>query len=305
MVLTQKKSSIKKIAFLFLTMDKVKHQRLWEDFFSIADDKKYTIYSHPASITDKTSEWIKNNKVKIAKTSWCSINLVKAQCNMIEKAMGDRHNTHFMLLSGDCIPLYTFDETYRKVTRLKRSCLYFHLSTPFLNRETETDIKMYHADQWNILTRKNAKDLLKLWSTPKGKNFLRKMKGLYRKSNVHNSGDTWTIMANAYAKTGVAPWGDWEGEYYWSGGCPDELYPINWFIELYGKPSSKKFKQNIQNRQTTYVEMAPSGGFMHPYIWNKTDVKGWRWNDMCQGEAIFARKFGKGAAIDIGMNCSY
>ena len=306
MVLTQKKSSTKKIAFLFLTMDSVKHERLWEEFFSIADDKKYTIYAHPASITKKTPDWIKNNKVKVDKTSWCSINLVKAQCNMIEKAMGDRHNTHFMLLSGDCIPLYTFNETYKKVTSLKRSCLHYHLSTPFLDKENERDIKMYHASQFNILTRKNAKDLLKLWSTPKGKKFLRDMKGLYRKSGVYNSSDTWTIMQKTHAETGATPWGNWDSDYYWNGGCPDELYPINWFIELYGKPCSKKFKQNIRNRQTTYVEMNPKDGYMHPYVLNKPQVTTeWRWVNMCYGESIFARKFAKTAAKSIGMNCNY
>ena len=88
-----------KIAFMFLLYDKIKHQNLWEEFFSQDPlNKKHSIYSHPKFISNETPQWIKDSSVKTVKTDWCSENLVKALCQMLKEALKDPKNKYFALL---------------------------------------------------------------------------------------------------------------------------------------------------------------------------------------------------------------
>ena len=274
-----------KIAFLFLLYDKIQHQKLWEEFFSgDINNDKHTIYSHPKIVNEKTPSWIKKNKVRTIKTGWCSENLVKALCNMLKKALKDKTNTHFVFLSGTCIPLYDFNNTYKKVTRVKKARLNYFKSAVFGNKDD------YISSQWLILNRKVAKDLISLFEPNKrSKKFLRTQRKRYKDHGVK------IIENKSYV------FDDYKGEEYeWYGGCPDEIFPIEWFIKLYGKPSSKNFKKNIKSQVTTWILWDPT--FTHPYIINKTQLKEWR-KEMCTSNSIFARKFTKGTAKLIGMKC--
>jgi len=276
-----------KIAFLFLLIDKIKHQDLWEKFFlSDFDGKRHTIYSHPKIINEKTPEWIIKNKVRTVKTAWCSENLLKAFCNMLKKALKDKSNKYFSLLSGDCIPLFDFDETYKRINKTKKSRLYYYTQCMF---EDKYD---YYAYQWMIINRKVAKDLIRLYDTKDkvAKKFIRSQRKRFKDHGV-KIGEN---MVFEYPDTRGGPSGEWHG------GCPDELYPIEWFIKLYGKPNSEKFKKNIINQRSTWIEWIPS--YAHPYIINKSQLKKWRKN-ICTSNAIFARKFTKTAAKEIGMKC--
>jgi hypothetical protein len=268
-----------KVAFMFLLYDKIQHAQLWEDFFSNGGDK-YNIYSHPKIINENTPDWIIKNKVKTVNTGWCTENLVKALCQMLKKALKDKNNTHFVFLSGTCIPLYDFNETYKKITRSKKSRMNYKLM------EVYDGYVDYWASQWVILNRKVAKDLIRIYNNKdkKANKFLRSQRKKYKDNGVNIKNNNFIIE-------------NWST---WNGGCPDEIYPITWFIKLYGKPSSPEFKKNIKLQETTWIEWDIS--HTHPYIINNTQLKKWRKN-ICVSNSIFARKFNKSTAKKIGMNC--
>jgi len=277
-----------KIAFMFLLYDKIQHQELWEKFFSEDPNKeRHTIYSHPKLITKKTPQWIVENKVKTVKTDWCSENLVKALCQMLKEALKDKSNKYFALLSGACIPLLTFNKTYKKINKLKKTQLYFY---------THNDLINYKASQWVIYTRKTAKDLVRLYDR-KDKiacSFLNKQHDIFEKPKTKKR-----TRKNSKKKSKYKPL-KWEEKRIISdhGGCPDEFYPINWFVSIYGSPKSKKFKKYIEFKLSTWYYMDEFAD--HPIIINKNNINKYK-KVFCN--SFFARKFTKESAKIIGMSC--
>jgi len=271
-----------KIAFMFLLYDTIQHQKLWDDFFSEDPNKeRHNIYAHPKTITKKTPEWIKKNSIKTVPTGWCSEGLLRALCQMLKVALKDKSNKHFAFLSGTCIPLLSFNKTYQKISRINKARLFYYKVNLFGEKND------YYAYQWIILNRKVAKDLIRLVN-PKDRTAKKFIRSQRKKFTDHGAkiDKNFTFKKS---KNGT-----------WNGGCPDELYPINWFIQLYGKPSSEKFKKNIKKQETHYILWPPH--YEHPYIINKKQLKIWK-KDMCTSNHIFARKFTKGSAKLAGMSC--
>jgi len=88
-----------------------------------------------------------------------------------------------------------------------------------------------------ILNRETAKQLVRLADKKDStaQNYLKRIKSDFKK---HRRNGTWI---------------EW---------CEDELVVGEWFVELYGKPSSAKFKKHILNKMTTYAEF--NDGEPHP-----------------------------------------
>ena len=71
---------------------------------------------------------------------------------MLKEAMKDPDNKYFILVSGDCIPLYNFHTTYSKINRSEKARLeYTNKVNTCGNYE-----KYYFASQWVVLNRKIA-----------------------------------------------------------------------------------------------------------------------------------------------------
>jgi len=159
-----------KVAFCFLLYDTVKHSSLWEKFFAQDNypEKTYSIYSHLKMITDKTQQWVKDSKINNIKTGWCEENLVWAWIKLLEAGLKDPKNEYFVLLSGEDIPLYNFEETYKKITSTTKSRINISYES-----DAYIDSGLYWADQWVILNRKCAKTLINLKRTEEGKAFLK------------------------------------------------------------------------------------------------------------------------------------
>lgn len=102
---------MKKIAFCFLIIDEINHEDLWYKYFSNVDPNKYTIYIHYKS--DTPLKHFEKYKLKnCIETSVGDISIVHAQNLLLEEALKDRQNEHFIFLSESCIPLKHFDYTY-------------------------------------------------------------------------------------------------------------------------------------------------------------------------------------------------
>jgi hypothetical protein len=250
-----------KIAFCFLVYDQVKHPKQWQQFFK--EDsypiKSYSIYSHIKKITEFTQPWLIDNKIKTINTEWCGESLVWAWINMLKEALKDKKNKYFTILSGECIPLFGFWDTYNKIVSSSKSRVNIDP-----NAESTADTGLVYADQWVILNRKHAKLLIKLKETVKGQKYANSLKKII------------------------------------GGYCPDELYPINWFIYNYGKPYTSSFKKEFKLTPSTFTYW--TGKKPHPIKYNSPKMKADK-PKICRSGAVFARKFNNKAAKELSGNC--
>lgn len=152
-----------KIAFLFLIYDMINHESIWHRYFEGIGKNRYNIYIHYKADTDVRLEFFdgyKIDKSKIIDTKYADISIVKAQNILLKEALKDAKNTHFIFLSGSCIPLKSFEYLYH---RLEPVYSYFHVADPddcFPDCEVALQyIPKRHikkASQWSILNRKHG-----------------------------------------------------------------------------------------------------------------------------------------------------
>jgi len=246
-----------KFAFCFLLYDHVVHDSIWKNFFKEDNYpiRSFNIYTHLKTETEKTQKWVLDNKIPSIQTSWCGESLVYAYINMLKKALEDKTNKYFILLSGDCIPLYNYEQTYKKLTSTEKSRI-----------NIWRDEGLYKAGQWSILNRECAKMLIKLQDTKEGEKFV---------ENIRN-------------ESGI------------NYGCPDEFYPINWFVYKYGKPSTEDFKKHFKKQMTTYTYW--KSGKSSPSKLKTPQLLKLK-QEICDSGAIFARKFNKKSAKVIHGSC--
>lgn len=148
-----------KLAFIFLIYSTINHESIWYNFFKNVDKTRYNIYIHYK--TDVKLEYFDEYKVKnIINTKYADISIVKAQNYMLKEALIDTDNTHFIFLSGSCIPFKSFDYIYN-ILDCKFS--YFHIADkeeclPDCREALNyIDIKYLNkASQWCILNKKHS-----------------------------------------------------------------------------------------------------------------------------------------------------
>jgi hypothetical protein len=157
------KTKPKKIAFLFLIYDKINHEELWAEFFKQDDKDRHSIYIHYKY--DKKLDYFENCKLKnCIETKWGDISLVQAQNLLLQQALKDTDNQHFIFCSGACIPLKDFDHVYNS---LDEQYSYFNIQSdntcfPRCNNALKYIKKKYikKAAQWCILNRKHTEIIL-------------------------------------------------------------------------------------------------------------------------------------------------
>ena len=159
----ENKPTTKKIAFCFLIIDKINHEELWHRFFEKADKNKYNIYIHYKE--NVPLKYLEEYKIQnCIETKWGDISLVKAQNIMLEEALKDQQNEHFIFLSNSCVPVKNFHYIYEF---LNPDFSYFYITPnqlgvfPKCNKVLEKIEKQFiqKASQWSILNKKHAKFL--------------------------------------------------------------------------------------------------------------------------------------------------
>lgn len=152
-----------KIAFLFLTMTNVFHERYWQDFFN-ANESRYSILVHSKHGVSQ-DRWFKKFQMPYTvENSWART--MKAQIAMLKEALKDPHNEIFIFCSQNCIPLQSFDFIYDEVMSLRKSIFWYQInphadknrSCYNIHRDLQPIAadKQYKNSQWIILTRKHA-----------------------------------------------------------------------------------------------------------------------------------------------------
>jgi hypothetical protein len=154
---------MKKIAFCFLIYDNINHENLWNLFFKNIDRDKYNIYIHYKY--NKPLKYFDQYKIdNCIETKWGDISLVHAQNLLLNKAIMDHNNEHFIFISNSCIPLKSFYYIYNY---LDNKYSYFQIINqkqcfPRCNKTLNFIDKKYiqKASQWCILNRKHTELML-------------------------------------------------------------------------------------------------------------------------------------------------
>ena len=108
---------MKKIAFLFLTLNDVNFPKIWDKYFK-GHEHQYTIYIHPKYPDQVT--WHKENIISnLKETAWGFI--TRAYIELLKKALEDKDNFKFIVFSETCIPIQSFKSLYNILTKDKDS----------------------------------------------------------------------------------------------------------------------------------------------------------------------------------------
>ena len=134
---------------------------LWFIFFNNIPKDKYNIYIHYK--INEPLQFFDNHKINSIDTKYGDVSIVKAQNKLLEEAIKDPSNTHFIFLSGNCVPFKSFNYIYNI---LNKDASYFNIffqedCFPRCEKTLNFISKEYiqKASQWCILNRKHAKIL--------------------------------------------------------------------------------------------------------------------------------------------------
>jgi FkbM family methyltransferase len=172
---------MRKIAFLFLTIDDVHFPKLWSQYFN-GQHQHINIYCHPKYPDKVTVPWLVNNIIPtLVETEWGYI--VNAYHELLKHAMKDKDNVKFITLSESCVPLKKFSQLYREVMHedhLEKSHIK-NMNITTYDWETRIKTQKNH-DKLNITWRKHyarfclaRKHVTILLNNPDKLNFFGKM----------------------------------------------------------------------------------------------------------------------------------
>ena len=152
-------NSTKKIALCFIIYDKIHNEKLWYDYLKSVDKNKYTIYIHYKE--NKPLKYFNIYKISnIVDTCWGCLSVVEAQLLILNEALKDSNNQHFIWLSQSCIPVKSFDYIYNN---LNQDVSYFTIaSDPNILTKAKYCLKYINKDKVkkaampSIINRKHA-----------------------------------------------------------------------------------------------------------------------------------------------------
>jgi hypothetical protein len=152
-----------KIAFLFLTRNNLKRPEIWESFLK-GNESRYTIYCHPKEPEKVSDALLKPNIIpENIETCWGCIGTVEANIVLMQNALLDSKNKHFILVSESCIPIASFNNIYNKLT----DKTYISVFQEHLDRYDSCSNKIFpkseftkHCAQGIIFNRNHAKSLV-------------------------------------------------------------------------------------------------------------------------------------------------
>lgn len=146
-----------KIAFLFLTVASVYHEKLWESFFK-THKNKYTVYVHSKYALPDTSFFKPYELPVKIPTRW--ERTMRAQLELLKYALQDRDNYKFIFVSESTLPLCSFKKIYKKFTRHPLS-EFNYIPNPHTHQRSRNLLPIeqhyqYKNSQWILLNRKHA-----------------------------------------------------------------------------------------------------------------------------------------------------
>lgn len=132
-----------KFALLFLTYDNFTNKRIMHNF--ILDSNEKSVYIHP-KFPDKVDPTVSKYIIKnLVQTEWGKLSIVDATLCLLKTAFEDIENKWFILLSGDCLPLYDWENFKLNFKQINSDKSIFNYHGKFSN--------YYKTSQWWILKR--------------------------------------------------------------------------------------------------------------------------------------------------------
>ena len=151
--------TVKKIAFLFLTIKNVNFPNIWDKYF-FGNEDRISLYIHPKYPNEVS--WHKDCIIKnLVKTEWGLI--VKAYIELLKEAIKDKQNYKFIFLSESCVPIQSFNNFYKTATSDNLSWIKLMNISNYdynvrLNKSSDKFIKHYSR---SMLSRYHVNKLLK------------------------------------------------------------------------------------------------------------------------------------------------
>ena len=142
------------VAYLFLVYDKL--HPIWKLWFPRNDQQNIYVHSKYQLVNDT----IQLNQIDKIETQWGHISIVHAMLSLLKNAIINENVTHFVFLSGNCIPIFNYYETSNKILSMKKSSLHlFHKRNKKGVHTAFMDHFIRHS-QWCILIRNDVKIIL-------------------------------------------------------------------------------------------------------------------------------------------------
>lgn len=264
-----------KIAICFLVTKNIVNLDVWEKWWNGYEDF-INIYAHFSVIGNITQPVLLKNRVEPVPTKWGDISLVIAEGQLYKEALKNPSNKFFALVSDTCIPVRSFEYTYKRLFNdsshsRPRGLLGYRVidrfspddASPFTpsdecNRSIEKSgvygrtrrgkNQVYASDQWKILNRSNAKAFLKMLEDK----------------------EAYLLYTNCIK---IVP----------DSLAPDELMYVNWM----NKKTKGQLKKHFRDFASTFVDF--KGKAIHPINY-KQMTKGIS-DEICYSNTLFARKF--------------
>jgi hypothetical protein len=155
-----------KIAFLFLTIDNLKHPNIWDMFFDKVDKKKYNIYVHPKNVNKVTNKLLTSSNLIKTPAETKHGYLVKGMKLLMDSALKDKDNKYFIFVSDSCIPIKKFDKVYDDITNKYKTNLVLEMRLKSFDIKVRYNKKLPRKcfkkfSQWSILTRNSVEIIVK------------------------------------------------------------------------------------------------------------------------------------------------
>lgn len=141
------------VAYLFLVYDKL--HPIWKLWFP---NNENNIYVH--SKYELINENIRINQIERIETQWGHISLVEAMLQLLKNAMINESITHFVFLSGNCIPIFNYYYTTDRILHMEKSNIHlFHKRNKKGIHNAFNDSFIRHS-QWCIFIRNDVDKIL-------------------------------------------------------------------------------------------------------------------------------------------------
>lgn len=175
-----------KVAFIFLLVDGVDNEDIWDKFFEGGRGRQFSIYTHRCCAADDSEPpFAKWNAVSVPVTnqSWCA--LAGLEVAVFGHALKDPNNVQFVLLSQNAVPLkrfsYVYDQLAIKSPEKSKICfatpaahpdsaIWQHMVDELMKRCQFTDFfraknkRIIKHHQWLVLSRDHAYTFVRMSS---------------------------------------------------------------------------------------------------------------------------------------------
>lgn len=165
-------SSTSKVALLFIIIDDLPLENIWRDWLTGPNSRNVEIFIHAKYPERVRSRWVQDRLIRSdLRPSWGSIELSKAMYYLLEDALQLKSFTadYFIFLSESCVPLYNINDFFSRLQGQTKSWIDYNnkptngyaYSNQFAPlKEVVPDVCVYKSDQWVMLNRTNAIQLI-------------------------------------------------------------------------------------------------------------------------------------------------